>query len=79
MWDFKLRDIFWPRKEPAVTTRTVIVARLSPEMLADLRRRVGGPATCLVGSQTTDIQAGYMLGINHALNVIAQDFTIASS
>lgn len=54
--------------------RTVV--RLSPDQLAEVRKRVGGPASCIVGAQTTDIQAGYMLGINHVLNILAEGFTL---
>lgn len=75
-----MRWKWWPSPvAPEATKQVRIVARLSPEMLADLRRRCGGGATCIVGQQTTDIQAGYMLGMNYVLNKIAEDFTISAS
>ena len=57
---------------------TMFVARLTPDVLEDLRKRIGGSANCIATSQTTDIQAGYMLGINHVLNVLQEGFTLPS-
>lgn len=54
----------------------VTVVRLSPEMMADLRRRLGGAGLIVVSGHTTDIQSGYMLGVNHVLNVLQEGFVI---
>lgn len=53
------------------------IQRLTPEVLREIRRKVGGPASCLVTTTTTELQAGFQLGINHVLNILAEDFTTA--
>lgn len=64
------------RVTPEEQVRYVLVARLPDEVFKDLRHRVGGAASCITTSQTTDIQAGYMLGINHVLNIVQEGFTL---
>lgn len=53
------------------------MVRLTPEVLADFRRRVG--ATAVVTNQTTEHMAGYQLGLAHAVNVLTEGFTVSSS
>lgn len=53
----------------------VYVARLSPDVFAQLKQRVNG--SCIVTTTTTDLQAGFQLGVNHAINVVAEGFTIS--
>ena len=50
------------------------VTRLTPEVYAHLRRALGGNAQCFATQQTTEIQAGFMLGINHVLNLLQEGF-----
>lgn len=57
-------------------TETRLVVRLEATQLDELRRQLGGIATTYVSSETTDLQAGYMLGINRVLNLLEQGFTL---
>ena len=50
------------------------VVRLSPMVYAALRKQLGGSSTAHATHLTTEIQAGYMLGINHVLNVLQEGF-----
>lgn len=54
-------------------TKTVIVARLTPSMLADLEKRLPPP---VVDERTTDLQAGYRLGIQHVIKLLREGYTI---
>lgn len=58
-----------------LATRTVV--RLDEAILADLRRKAG--VTAVVTNQTTEHMAGYQLGVQHVLNVLAEGFTVKSS
>lgn len=57
------------------TTNTV--TRLSPEELRKLRDLCGGRAGCRVTETTTPQQAGFQLGVQHVLNLLAEGFTTA--
>lgn len=59
--------------KPKVTE--LVTVRLTDEQLKEFRRRVNG--TAVVTASTTDLMAGYQLGINHALNVLQEGFTIS--
>jgi len=63
-----------PYPAPKVTE----VTRLTPQVYAALRKQLGGNATAFATQQTTEIQAGFMLGINHVLNVLQEGFVIES-
>lgn len=54
-----------------------VVVRLEQAVLNDLRKKVN--ASALVTSTTTDLQAGFQLGINHVLNVLQEGYTITRS
>ncbi len=58
---------------PQDTKKTITVHRLSKEAYDSLEQQLGltQPQTT-----TTEIQAGYMLGLSHALKVIRQGFTV---
>jgi hypothetical protein len=53
------------------------VYRLDRDSLTALRRSVN-PSTFVTG-QTTDIQAGYMLGVQHVLNALQEGFTVETA
>ena len=55
----------------------VIIVRLEQSVMNDLRRRVNG--TCMVTTQTTDLQAGYQLGMAHVLNVLQEGYVTTRS
>lgn len=57
-------------------TREVIVVRLNTDVYNAFRAQLGGGATCTATAQTTDIQAGYMLGINYVLNKLQEGIVI---
>lgn len=60
-----------------MTETTEVVVRLHPEELRKLRALLGGEAINRVTSTTTPHEAGYKLGINHVLSVLAEGFTTA--
>lgn len=64
------------RLKPAEMSAHKTVVRLSPDQLMEVRRKVGGQASTFVSQNTTDIQAGFMLGVNHVLNILQEGFTI---
>lgn len=50
-----------------------IVIRLAPEAYQQLARKFGA---CVVTKDTTDLQAGYMLGVKAVLDAVREGFTI---
>ena len=78
MFSFPMRPAR-PEPDPAeqVVTIEQVVVRLEHSVMQDLRRKVN--ASALVTSQTTDLQAGFQLGINHVLNVLQEGYTITRS
>lgn len=70
-----LRNLIQRLFLPYLQTRVIV--RLNDEILTEFRRRVG--ATAVVTNATTEHMAGYQLGINHAVNVLAEGFTIKAS
>lgn len=59
------------------TTNTQTVTRLHPEELKKLRTKLGGEYACRVASETTPLQAGFLLGVQHVLNLLSEGFTTA--
>ena len=55
-------------------TKTITVARLTSEMLADLEKRLPPP---IVDERTTDLQAGYRLGVQHVIKLLREGYTIS--
>jgi hypothetical protein len=57
---------------PPATPKEVTLYRLNQESLAALRKgnRVG------VNSNTTELQAGFLLGVQHILQVLEEGFTV---
>jgi len=51
-----------------------LIVRLSPEQYRVLERRI--LSDVIVSDKTTDIQAGYMLGIQKVLRELREGFTI---
>lgn len=58
---------------PASTT----IVRLEASVLESLHQKVN--ASAVVTSQTTDLMAGYQLGVNHVLNILRTGYTITRS
>jgi hypothetical protein len=56
--------------------QTHIIARLPSAVYKDLEKKL---TSVVVTEKTTEIQAGYMLGIQQALRVIREGFTIEAS
>ncbi len=54
-----------------------LIARLTPEVYDKLVRDVGG--NTIVTHQTTELQAGFMLGVQHVLNHIKAGLVIEST
>lgn len=52
-----------------------MVYRLTPEVYSQLEEKL--LSDVLVNKETTDLQAGYMLGIQKVLKVLRDGFTIA--
>lgn len=50
--------------------------RLTPELFKQAKAKLPG---IVVQDATSEIRAGYLLGIQHALDVLATDFTISAS
>lgn len=44
--------------------------KLSAEQMKRLRLKLGGTATIYVGKDTTEHQAGFMLGVQHVLHIL---------
>lgn len=61
------------KKKPEV----VRIARLTSDVFEALRHQVNG--TCLVTSTTTELQAGFQLGIAHVLNAISTGLVIETA
>lgn len=54
------------------------VYRLDPDMLAAVRHKAQGGAIA-INHNTTPIQAGFQLGVQHVLNILQEGFTVAGS
>lgn len=52
-------------------TSNIVVARLSPDVYRALVAKVN-TANCQVTATTTDLQAGFMLGVQHVLQVLRE-------
>lgn len=50
--------------------------RLRPSDLARIAQLAGGDAINTVSATTTELQAGYQLGINRVLDILRKGFTI---
>ena len=50
--------------------------RLRPSDLARIAKLAGGDAVNTVSATTTELQAGYQLGINRVLDILRKGFTI---
>ena len=59
------------------TTR--LVTRLHPEEFKKLRDKCGGTHVCRVTPETTPQQAGFLLGVQHVLNLLSEGFTTAEA
>ena len=55
------------------------VYRLRPADLERIRKQVGGDAVNTVTATTTELQAGFQLGINRVLDILRQGFSIETS
>lgn len=56
-----------------MSNETKVIQRLSPEALAAVRHRVAGVIT--INANTTPLQAGFQLGVQHVLNTLQEGFT----
>lgn len=57
--------------------RTVTVTRLTREVYDNFEKSLNGNG--FVTATTTDLQAGFMLGINHALRMLREGITIETA
>lgn len=60
------------KEQPKIVTKTYV--RISPEVLAAYRNKMA--AHTVVNSSTTDIQAGWNLGVQHAIRIFSEDILI---
>lgn len=67
----------WPPDPTRPAVQEQIVVRLEQAVFNDLRRKLGGSTHCVASSQTTDIQAGYMLGVQHVLTTLQEGYVTA--
>lgn len=56
-----------------VNTVTVNITRLEPDVYNELEKKV---SNILVSSTTTELEAGYKLGIQHVLKVLRDGYAI---
>ncbi len=54
-----------------------VVHRLSPDQLDAVRRQAAGNIS--INMNTTPLQAGFQLGVQHVLNVLRDGFTTATN
>ncbi|OZI20062.1 hypothetical protein CAL26_21140 [Bordetella genomosp. 9] len=52
------------------------IHRLSPEAYRALEKLLAGSASAVVTSQTTDLQAGDMLGVQRVLKALRDGFVV---
>lgn len=64
-----------PRGKTVTTNR--LVTRLTPDVFNQLTREVNG--STFVTASTTELQAGFMLGVVHVLNAIQKGIVIETS
>jgi hypothetical protein len=48
--------------------------RLRPEHIERIRRKAGGDAINTVTATTTELQAGFQLGVNRVLDILREGF-----
>ena len=56
-----------------MSSETKVIHRLSPDQLSAVRKAVAGVIT--INGNTTPIQAGFQLGVQHVLNTLQEGFT----
>lgn len=54
-------------------TPVIAVHRLTKDMYAVIEKHMPRPS---VGKETTDIQAGYLLGVQAVLSLLREEFTV---
>jgi hypothetical protein len=59
-----------------VNRKEETVVRLRWDQLDALRKDLGGATSTFVTKETTEIQAGFMLGVNHVLAKLQAGYTI---
>lgn len=57
-------------EKPAVREQTLW--RLDPRVYTDLEKKIGSPP--LVGPSTTELEAGYKLGVQYVLKILRDGF-----
>jgi hypothetical protein len=65
------------KQEPEVKTEVRVVVRLEQSMLDKLSKTVA--AHTIVNQQTTELMAGYQLGMQKVLNALQEGFTISDT
>lgn len=55
--------------------KTITMARLTPEVYADLERTVG---SILVNRETTELMAGQQLGIQYVLRLLREGYVVGA-
>lgn len=66
-----------PIPVPKPRVEVVFVARIQDAVFQDFKKKVNNGI--YVSHQTTEIQAGHMLGVQHVLNLLQENLTIPNS